>query len=200
VTVAEQEGEYEWVDLGLPSRLKWATCNVGADSPEDYGDYFAWGEVIPKSNYDWTTYSWSNSTGKTLTKYNNKNTYGETDDKMTLDAEDDAALANWNGIWRMPTREDYEELLSTCTLTWETVNGVSGMRATSRNNGNSIFFPAAGRMNGYGLFDVGERGYYWSSSLHPGDPVYGGGFFFLSNSGDNFHYLRCLGLTVRPVK
>ena len=200
VTVTEQEDEYEWVDLELPSGLKWATCNVGADSPEEYGDYFAWGEVGPKSDYHWTTYSWSNGTGKVLSKYNNQSTYGEVDNKMTLDRADDAAFANWDGIWRMPTREDFEELLEACTQTWETLNGVYGRRLTSRNNGKSIFFPAAGRMNGVGSFDEGVRGYYWSSSLHPGDPALAGGFFFLSTTGGTYHYHRYLGLTVRPVK
>ena len=200
VTVTEQEGEYEWVDLGLPSGLKWATCNVGARSPEDYGDYFAWGEVETKDNYDWTTYRWSNATGKVLTKYNNRSSYGEEDNKMVLEATDDAALASWNGIWRMPTSADFAELSGTCTTAWETINGVYGMRLTSRNNGKSIFFPAAGRMNGLGRFDDGERGYYWSSSLYSGEPIHASGFFFLSTSVYNYHYSRCLGLPVRPVK
>ena len=123
--------------------------------------------------------------------------------KATLDQYQtnyDAAFANWDGIWRMPTREDFEELLDACTQTWETLNGVYGRRLTSRNNGKSIFFPAAGRMNGVGSFDEGVRGYYWSSSLHPGDPALAGGFFFLSTTGGTYHYNRYLGLTVRPVK
>ena len=109
-TIAEQLKEeeasyagHEYVDLGLS--VKWATCNVGASKPEEYGDYFAWGETQPKSNYDWNTYKWCNGSNDTQTKYNTKSNYGTVDNKTTLDLSDDAACANWGGNWRMPQRQ-----------------------------------------------------------------------------------------------
>ncbi|MCQ2319676.1 MAG: hypothetical protein MJZ90_12290 [Bacteroidales bacterium] len=103
---------HEYVDLGLPSGLLWATCNVGADSPEDYGDYFAWGETETKSDYDWDTYKWCNGSYNTLTKYNTKSSYGTVDNKTTLELSDDAARANWGGSWRMPTEAEFQELIN----------------------------------------------------------------------------------------
>lgn len=162
-------GEHEYVDLGLPSGLKWATCNVGAEKPEDYGDYFAWGETETKSYYDWTTYKWCNGSKETLTKYCTDSHYGTVDGKTVLDPEDDAAHANWGGEWRMPTQDEIKELKDNCTGTWTTQNGVEGYKVTSNKNGNSIFFPAAGKRwhgeNGEAGFD----GSYWSSSI---DPIY----------------------------
>ena len=99
----EPQDEHEWVDLGLTSGTLWATCNVGATAPEDYGDYFAWGETEPKEDYSWSTYKWCNGSYKTQTKYCTNSKYGTVDDKTELEPEDDAAFVNWGSTWRMPT-------------------------------------------------------------------------------------------------
>ena len=109
--------EHEWVDLGLPSGTLWATCNVGADNPEDYGDYFAWGETEPKVIYNWSTYKWCNGSVNTMTKYCTDSGYGTVDNKTELDPADDAATVNWGTSWRMPTLEQLDELLTKCTWT-----------------------------------------------------------------------------------
>lgn len=156
----------DWVDLGLPSGLLWATRNVGASSPTDYGDYFAWGETSPKSSYTWDNYQWggaySNDGPWWLTKYNTSSSLGTVDSLTTLLPSDDAATANYGG--RMPTEEEWQELLNNTTSTWTTINGVNGRRFTGPN-GNSIFLPAAG-WNGTGFFHAGSDGEYWTSSLH----------------------------------
>ena len=161
------ENSHEWIDLGLPSGIKWATCNVGADTPEGYGDYFAWGETEPKTTYNWSTYIYCNGSYDTMTKYCTKLSYGIVDNKTTLELVDDAAHVNWGGNWRMPTRDEYAELCDTsnCTWTWTTQNGVNGYKVTSKKNGNSIFLPAAGLRDDDYLNNVGSSGYYLSSSL-----------------------------------
>jgi hypothetical protein len=141
VRYTELTPEHEYVDLGLS--VKWATCNVGATKPEEYGDYFAWGETTPKDAYDWSTYKWCNGGPSTQTKYCTNSSYGTVDNKTTLDLSDDAACANWGGSWRMPTRAEQDELRNNCTWTWTTQNGVNGYKVTG-TNGNSIFLPAAG--------------------------------------------------------
>ena len=158
---------HEYVDLGLPSGLLWATCNVGAESPEDYGDYFAWGETQPKDTYDWSTYQYCNGSNNTLTKYCNDSEYGYngfTDNLPTLLPEDDAATANWGSDWRMPTSEEWEELLNNTIRTRTTQNGVNGWLFTA-SNGNSLFLPAAGQLSGSSSYFVGSCSFYWSSSL-----------------------------------
>ncbi|MBQ5370375.1 MAG: T9SS C-terminal target domain-containing protein, partial [Bacteroidaceae bacterium] len=123
----EMDG-HEYVDLGLS--VKWATCNVGADSPEDYGDYFAWGETSPKSTYDWSTYKWCKGAYDNLTKYNTNSGFGTVDNKNQLDLSDDAARANWGGSWRMPTDEEFIELGEKCSWKRTTQNGVKGYKVT----------------------------------------------------------------------
>ena len=138
-------GNHEYVDLGLS--VKWATCNVGASKPEEYGDYFAWGETQPKNTYDWSTYKWCNGSYDTQTKYCTKSSYGTVDNKTQLELSDDAARANWGGSWRMPTDAEMTELREQCTWTWTTQNGVYGYKVTSKKSGytnKSIFLPAAG--------------------------------------------------------
>lgn len=163
-TFTTEEFKAEAVDLGLPSGLKWATCNVGASSPEEYGDYFAWGETEPKTNYIWSTYRWCNCTYTTITKYCVSSIYGTVDSKTTLDPEDDVAHVKWGGAWRMPTDAEQDELRKICSWSWTTQNGVKGYTVTGLN-GNSIFLPAAGYRYDDNLDRAGGAGYYWSSSL-----------------------------------
>lgn len=189
---------HEYVDLGLS--VKWATCNVGASKPEEYGDYFAWGETTPKSTYDWSTYKWCRGSRKKLTKYNNTSIYGTVDNKTTLELSDDAARANWGGSWRMPTRAEQDELCEKCTWTWTTQNGVKGYKVTSKINGNSIFLPAAGyRSCGSLNKDAGSYGEYWSSSLDTDSSNLAWRVSFYSVSVYGSNYGRNYGFSVRPV-
>ena len=192
----------EYVDLGLPSGIKWATCNVGATTPEDSGDYFAWGETEPKTTYSWSTYKYYNGTDDTMTKYCTSSSYGTVDNKTVLELEDDAAHVNWGGNWRMPTRAEQEELIDTnnCTWTWTTQNGVKGYKVTSVVNGNSIFLPAAGSRNYGSLGNVGSHGYYWSSSLTSSNSHNACNVLFYSSLVDwSNYYGRYCGFSVRAV-
>lgn len=192
---------HEYVDLGLPSGLLWATCNVGANSPEDYGDYFAWGETQPKSWYNWNYYQHCQGGEYKLTKYCNNSSVGLSgfvDDLTTLLPEDDAATANWGGDWRMPTKEEFEELYAYTTCTWTSQAGVSG-RLFTASNGNSLFLPAAGHRDEGFLTGNGSNGFYWSSSLYADDPYKAWGFFFLSNNYIVSKWGRCEGYSVRAV-
>jgi hypothetical protein len=174
--------------------------------PEEYGDYFSWGETSPKDYYDWSTYKWCKGSSNTLTKYNTDSSYGTVDNKTTLELSDDAARINWGGKWRMPTKAEFEELRSNCTWTWTTRNGVNGYHVTSNKNGNSIFLPAAGYRSGSSTSGVGSYGDYRSSSLNTG--AYGPGlawymyfYYFYSGDWDCFmsHNGRDNGQSVRPV-
>ena len=192
---------HEYVDLGLPSGTKWATCNVGATTPEDYGDYFAWGETSTKNTYSWATYSLCNGSQNTLTKYCNNSSYGNngfTDALTTLEASDDAATANWGSAWRMPTKEEFEELNSNCTVTWTTQNGVNG-RLFTGPNGNSIFLPAAGHRYDSSLDGAGTYGLYWSSSLRSSYASYAWSLYFDSGVCFVDYYYRYYGRSVRAV-
>ncbi len=194
------ENNHEYVDLGLS--VKWATCNVGANSPEEYGDYFAWGETEPKSTYDWSTYKWCNGSYNTQTKYNTNSSYGTVDNKTTLDLSDDAARANWGGSWRMPTKAEQDELRTECTWTWTTENGVNGYRVTSNKAGytdKSIFLPAAGCRFDSSLFYAGSIGYYWSSSLYTDYPYSAYELDFTSDYVGWDYGSRYYGHSVRPV-
>ena len=196
------QDEDDWVDLGLPSGTLWATRNVGASSPEDYGDYFAWGETTPKDYYDWSTYKWCNGSQNTMTKFCTKSSYGDNgfvDNKTELDPEDDAAYVNWGSSWRMPTLEQFEELYDNCTSEWTTRNGVKGCLVTGPN-GNTMFLPAAGS-RWYDSLDDGSNGTYWSRTLHSSGP-YGTGSLYFSSG---YWYWDCVyarsdGLTVRAVR
>ena len=191
-----------YVDLGLPSGLLWATCNVGANAPEEYGDYFAWGETQPKDKYNFSTYQYWMGGFNTLTKYctdPNYGYYGFTDNLTTLLPEDDAATANWGYEWRMPTKEEWEELYQNTTCIWTTQNGVNG-RLFTASNGNSLFLPAAGYRWGSDLNFVGSDGDYWSSSLYTDDPNYAWTFYFSSDYYDMDDLIRCNGQSVRAVR
>ena len=192
-----KENGHEWVDLGLS--VKWATCNVGANSPEDYGDYFAWGETAPKDYYDWSTYTLCKGSSKSLTKYSTNSFYGTEDNKTTLELSDDAARANWGGSWRMPTNAELTELREQCTWTWTTQNGVNGYKVTSKSNGNSIFLPAAGCRYDSSLGLAGSNGYYWSSSLHTGSLYNAWNVVFSSGNVNTGNNNRSDGHSVRPV-
>ncbi len=186
----------EPVDLGLS--VKWATMNVGASSPEDYGDYFAWGETEPKEVYDWSTYKHCQGSRTTLTKYT-KIGYGTVDNKTQLELGDDAVRANWGGSWRMPTDAELTELREQCTWTWTNQNGVNGYKVTSKSNGNSIFLPAAGYRYDSSLYNAGSFGYYWSSSLYTDRPYYAWYVVFYSGGVDGSNDYRFIGHSVRPV-
>ena len=190
----------DWVDLGLPSGLLWATRNVGATSPEDYGDYFAWGETQPKEVYDWSTYIYSNGADDQLTKYCSNSDYGYngfTDNLTILQPGDDAATANYGG--RTPTKVEWQELLDNTTATWTTQNGVNG-RLFTGTNGNSIFLPAAGCRWDSNIHGGGYYGYYWSSSLYPGLPFYAWEIGFGSGSQYLDAINRMCGQPVRAVR
>ena len=196
VQPAVPETQYEAVDLGLS--VKWATMNVGATSPEDYGGYYAWGETEEKDNYDWSTYKWCNGSYDTQTKYCTDSYYGTVDNKTVLDPEDDVAQVKWSGSWRMPTKAEQDELRTNCTWTWTTQNGVNGYKVTGPN-GNSIFLPAAGYRFGSEVYYRGSYGYYWSSSLSSSNNGYACNLYFDSGRYDWNLSSRCSGLSVRPV-
>lgn len=199
---------HDYVDLGLPSGTLWATCNVGANKPEEYGDYFAWGEIKQKTVYDWDTYKYSKVKHRKfkkvdlLTKYCNELAYGYegfTDELTVLRSADDPATTNWGNGWEMPSKEQWEELKENTKSTWTTRNGVKG-RLFTANNGNSLFLPAAGYRSYDEIINVGSIGYYWSSSLHTGYPFDAWYFNFDSYSasvGSNYRYG---GRSVRAVR
>ena len=173
VFVDAPAAEPEYVDLGLPSGTLWATFNVGASRPEDYGDYFAWGETVQKEQYYWDTYEYSshNTAPHYILKYNTVSSYEELIDNMTvLEAGDDAATANWGEDWRIPSDVEFSELLDAryTNVTNETRNGIYGIVVTSTKNGNSIFLPAAGYYYHDDLKDVGSSGGYWTNKLSTG--------------------------------
>lgn len=194
--------------LGLPSGTLWATCNIGANSPEEFGDYFAWGETEPKEFYGWGNYKWLNLIDGQyieLTKYSTDIEYGMMDGKTVLDPEDDAAYVNWGPSWGMPTKEQFLELITRCGYGKKsTLNGVNG-RLFTGPNGNTIFLPAAGvRMNDSFEY-AGSDGYYWSSVLDTSDelgPVFASILEFHSYKfrSECYEEIRIWGLTVRPVR
>jgi len=193
---------YEMVDLGLS--VKWATCNVGASSPEEYGDYFAWGETEPKEDCSWDTYKWCKGASSTITKYCDNPNYGYsgfTDNKTGLDPEDDAATVIWGGKWRMPTRAEQDELINNCSWTWTNINGVYGRKVTSKKSGFTdkwIFLPAAGIRYGTSLNSANSYGCYLSSSLSNTDKAAYVYFTSTDIYWYNFSY-RCYGRSIRPV-
>ena len=176
---------HEYVDLGLPSGKKWATCNVGANKPEDYGDYYSWGEVRTKIEYT----------------INNSVTYGKKYNDIKGNPQYDVVRKNWGGTWRLPTKMELEELINECTWKWTKQHNVNGYNVTGPN-GNSIFLPAAGYRIGSSLFNDGDYGNYWSST--PNDYYYY--YYYAYNlyfyDGNEIVYWRshrCNGLTVRPI-
>ncbi len=192
---------HDWVDLDLPSGTLWATCNVGASSPESYGNYYAWGETSTKSTYNWDTYKYCRGSESTLTKYCTNSNYGTVDNKTVLESADDAATSNWGSSWQMPSEDQVRELVSISytSTEWTTQNGVNGRKITSKSNGKSIFLPAAGYRNGTNLAYAGGFGYYWSRSL---DTSSNNGAWMLNFDSSSFYFYeyRYSGLCVRPVR
>ena len=152
----------EAVDLGLS--VRWANMNVGATKITGYGSYFAWGETEPKEYYSWNTYAWSKADTQFLTKYSKE------DRKTQLALADDAANANWGGKWRMPTVDEFEELITKCTWEWTTRDGVNGYKVSSKKTGNSIFLPITGCRFYADTQFRGIKGIYWTSTLYTGNP------------------------------
>ena len=173
---------YDYVDLGLPSGLKWATCNVGASLSSEYGNYYAWGEIEPKENYT----------------QENCLTWGQEIGDISGNPQYDAARANWGGTWRMPTKIEFEELIDNCTWRWMGKLGYKGYMVTGPN-GNSIFLPAAGYRYGTSLYYAGSNGYYWSSTPYGSSTQYAYRLYFSSDSHFADWYRRNNGLSVRPV-
>ncbi len=196
--IPSQDG-HGYVDLGLPSGTLWATCNVGASKPEDYGHYFAWGETELKGDFTWETYKWCNGSSKTLTKYCTKNSYGTIDNKTELEPEDDAAQVNWGPSWRMPTEEQINELMTNCSHELTAVNGVNGMLVTGPN-GNSIFLPAAGCIEGSTRQEAGLYGHYWSRTLDTDSNHFAYTLFTIPDAPGVYCGLRNYGFCVRPVR
>lgn len=190
---------YEYVDLGLPSGLKWASCNIGANSPEESGSYFAWGETSSKDYCRWSTYKLCQGTENSITKYCTDRDYGIIDNLDALFFSDDAARIIWGGSWRIPTSKEIEELCKNCEFAWINKDGIMGMVFIGPNK-NWIFFPAAGKIKGISLEDKNIIGSYWSSNLNRDNPR---GAYSL-NFSDNacfWHYYwpRFQGQTIRPV-
>ncbi len=198
------EEEHEWVDLGLPSGTLWATCNVGANSPEEYGDYFAWGETEPKENYSWSTYKYCEGSYNTMTKYCPQSNYGYNGFTNTLTEllpEDDAATANWGYDWQTPNKTQFEELTNNnhTTKKWTTINGINGELITSKSNGKNIFFPAAGCLGEFPL-TASQYGEYWSCTNYTDDNNCAYALSFDENFCSYGNGRRDFGRSVRPVR
>ena len=205
----------EAIDLGIPSGLKWASFNLGATKPEEYGDYYAWGEKEPyyysydpllwkdgkENGYDFSSYKWCMGSFNTQTKYCSDPSYGYngfTDDKSVLEPEDDAAYMALGSRWRIPTDAEWTELRENCTWTWATQNNVNGFTVAGPN-GNSIFLPAAGNLYYCDFYSAGFDGDYWSSSINTDKPYYAWGVNFYSTNVNRYYNYRYRGLSVRPV-
>ena len=195
------ENGYEYVDLGLS--VKWATCNVGATSPEEYGYYLAWAEVIPKETYNWSTYKYcAGGYSVLLTKYYQSSWGGDGDHKTILEYSDDAARYYMGGTWRIPTESELLELCGYCSWEWTSQNGVYGYKITSNIFGytdKSIFLPAAGYCENSSYNNVEEGGFYWANSVGGGSDTYANMLHFSPNSLESDAYRRPFGLTIRPV-
>ncbi|MBE6331173.1 MAG: DUF5119 domain-containing protein [Bacteroidales bacterium] len=208
---------HDYVDLGLPSGLLWATCNVGAESGEESGGYYAWGETCAageedesnamnyayadsyvKNYYSWETYKYCNGTASSMTKYNDNEANGTVDDLTVLTMPDDAAASNWGGVWRMPTDAEWTELRENCTWEWISSGYATGYTVTGPN-GQSIFLPVCGyRQNGR-LVSSNDYGYYWSSSLNTAGTANAFYVYFDQTSVSRGSGLRYFGRSVRAV-
>ena len=198
--------EHKYVDLGLPSGTLWATMNIGSSSPEDYGDYFAWGETwgynSAKRYFAWDSYKWCKGSEITLTKYCLSSAYGDVDGKDTLEAEDDAATFNWGEDWQIPTIEQKNELMNPDYVrwTWTTKNGVNGFEIKSITNGNSMFLPATGYYVYGNLTSAGDYGNYWLRTLDDENQSQAICIAFYSNKIGIFRSKRYIGRSIRAVR
>lgn len=199
VTVIDPSKPQDPVDLGLS--VKWATFNVGATSPYEYGDYYSWGEIATKTRYTWENYKYCNDGNTSMTKYNNDAQYGYngfTDGKYTLEPDDDVAHIKWGGNWRMPSRGEMQELVDSCDWDWTNENGVWGYRITSLVSGydnKSIFLPVGGYMSGVDTI-YADYYYYWSSSLYSTSSLAYGLSEYYGGVDDLYRFIGC---NVRPV-
>ena len=166
----EETGTYNghsYVDLGLPSGTLWATCNLGANRPEEYGDYYAWGETVTKSYYSINTYKYYDKHKGVVTKYNISPAYGQVDNLMILNANDDAATNKWGEGWSIPSRNDWNELQNYCEWNWSRQNGIAGYSICGKN-GNCIFIPASGYRGSNETRLIGFEARYWTKVLNSG--------------------------------
>ncbi len=201
LSVSGSYNGHDYVDLGLPSGIKWATYNVGATRPEGYGDYFAWGETGKKTTYSWLAYQYCNFYDDKLTKYCDKSIYGNngfTDNLTTLQPSDDAATVNWGIGWRMPTPAQWWELKENTYSQWTRRNGVRGILFTAKN-GQTLFLPSTGHRFDDKRVQRNYSGYYWSSSLSTDDPRRARGFYFTENAKYTSNFDRHYGQSIRAV-
>ena len=201
----EQAKQYEYIDLGLPSGLKWAKCNVGAEKETDYGDYFMWGSTRPntKTTCNWMKNPFNNGSDSCDEEYFNAHKSEWLDDNDNLKPEYDAARANMGGDWRMPTKDDFQELLDNTDSEWVhdyNGTGVGGRKFTSKTNGNSIFIPFSGERLDSSFYFQGTFGNVWSSSLDTAEPYFA---WYLGFSEDrvyaDYYESRDFGFVVRGV-
>lgn len=198
----DDQDSHEYVDLGLPSGTLWATCNVGASSPEEYGDYFAWGETATKDEYTYENYKWwyfDENGYRYISKYNYDSYFGPVDNKTELEPEDDAARVNWGTSWCMPSLEQVGELVNSCSWQWTQRNGVIGHLLTGPN-GNTMFLPAAGYYEGGTIEYAGTYGNYWSRALYTHLPDRAFCIYFDSEYWDSEDLSRYNGHVIRAVR
>lgn len=198
VSVSGKISGHTYVDLGLPSHILWATCNVGTKKATGYGNYIAWGETAQKDDYRWKSYEWGH---KRLLKYCHHSEFGVADYKSVLEADDDVATRQWGSKWRMPSFGEMKELQEKCDWTWTDDfggTGVSGAIGKSQINGKIIFFPAAGYYGNSDLVDDGIAAYYWTSSLCEDD--YGAHAVIIKFDKSEWKgSSRYCGYSIRPV-
>ena len=203
---ARSSNGHEWVDLDLPSGTLWATCNIGATSPEEFGDYFAWGETKTKTTYNWESYKYATGTtwrDPRLTKYCNYSYFGDnsfTDNLTTLQPDDDASAVSWGSGWCTPSEAQWNELLEYTNNQWTSKNGVKGCLYTSKKNGQSMFLPASGTYWDDERYKAGIHGYYWSRTLYTDSPNHACYFYFCSEFNKVNTYDREVGFSIRPVR
>lgn len=191
------------VDIGLS--VLWCSSNIGAVSPTDYGDYYAWAETEPKEEYTWATYKWCNGDSEYMTKYCYMSGYGHIDNINTIRNTDDVATVTLGSRWRIPTYDDFGDLIETRSDSnykweWKKINGHRGWLVTYLVNGNRVFFPAAGGWGSEGKKVVGVEGHYWTSSIFPGGhPGYA--YFFGIEEDDVYRWwaMRSAGYSIRPI-
>ena len=208
VMFEDEADPHEWVDLGLPSGTLWATCNIGANSPEEVGDFFAWGDTEPKTGYTWGVYQFCNGSENTLTQYCAQSEWGNegfTDELTELLPEHDAATANWGSSWQMPSLEQVQELC-TCSSITTSLNGVTGRKIFSRLDPQNvwIFLPNTGWRQGRNR-NQGSYGFYWGRTLYSSNSNYATGIYTTNSNlnadnGPNDPNKRCYGRPIRPVK